>query len=758
MANKNLSATITIGGAVAGSLMSAFGNVKGQLGQVGSALRKMEGQQRLLTQSIETFGRMGKNVDGLRARYATLTTQVDRLRAAHQRLANVERAQQANLAKRAELRGQMIDAVALGATVAAPIIQAARFETAMLGVAKQVEGARDASGNLTAVYHEMGAAIQRLAREIPLATNDLADMVTAGARMGVAKDELIDFTRTAAMMADAFELPAGELADQMGKIAGLFKIPIPAIGQLADSINYLDDNAISKGGDIIAFLTRTGGVASSVKITGQEMAALGSTLLTLGERTETAGTAVNAMFSKLGAAEKGTKKFRSAMKEIGLSTTEIQKGMQVDAIGTLMKVMEAVGKLDTDKQLGVMVELVGLEHADTMAKLANNTEEFRRQLELANGEAARGSMSREFAARLQTTNAQWQIMKNRVQEIAVNFGTVLLPAINSTFSAIAPVFEAVATFARENPKVTKAIVGTAVAFTTLKLSTLAAAYAFTFMRGGALQVVGLFAKLRAGAAMASVAMPGIAMGIRAIGAAFISTGIGAIIAGIAIAGYAIYQNWDGIRAFMVGTFEGIKAGLEPVVQVFRDLWASLEPLHPAFTMIGVAIKTAWQWFTDLLGPVTYSSDELAKAGAAGYSFGQALAAGINFVTTPLQLLIQGITWINNNIGVALDKAIAFKNAASGVVGGAWDKTKSFFGFDDPAQTSTAPAAELPAPAMATARGAASSNYNDNSQTTIQVTQQPGQNARELAKEITRLQEQEKAVRRRGVMTDGVIAQ
>lgn len=782
MANKRLSATIEIGGAVASSLRSAFGNIKNQVGQVGSALRRLETEQRLLTTSIRTFGEMGKNVDGMRARYATLTTQVEKLRAAHERLGKIQQAQQANLAKRAEYRGQMFDAVALGATASAPIVMAAKFETAMLGVAKQVEGARDKSGNLTAVYHNMAKSIQQLGREIPLATNELADMVAAGARMGVAKDELIGFTRTAAMMADAFELPAGELADNMGKIAGLFKIPIPAIGELADAVNYLDDNAISKGGDIIDFLTRTGGVASSVKVTGKEMAALGSTLLTLGERTETAGTAVNAIYSKFAAADKGTKKFKAAMAEIGLSTSAVQKGMQKDATATLMKVMEAIGKLPAEKQLGVMVELVGLEHSDTMAKLANNTGEWRKQLAMANSEAAKGSMSREFQARLQTTNAQWQLMKNRTEELAVNLGSVLLPAINNTFGAISPFVTAISDFAREHPKVTQAIVGTTVALVSLRLATIAAGYAFTFLKGGALQAAGMLAGARGQMLLTSIAartmgssvvaggggivgmigrvVPMFVGGIRAMGLALVTNPIGAAIAGIATAGLMIYRHWDGVKAFLVGTFDGIKAATQPLQQTFAAFFESLSPLRPAIDAVGNAVKGAWDWFTKILEPVKYSQAELGKAGEAGKTFGEALGGAINIVLTPMNLLIQGLTWVANNIGGIADKAVAFKDKIGGGIGDAWKSTKAFFTGEDEAQPAGAGAPgapSLPTPAMATAKGQAGS-YTDNSQNSIQIVQQPGENNRDLARRITEEQERQRAIKKRSAMTDGAPSQ
>lgn len=760
MANKRLNATIQIGGAVASSLRAAFGDIKGQVGQVGAALRRLETEQRLLTTSIRTFGEMGKNVDGLRTRYATLTAQVDKLRVAHERLRSVEAAQQANAQRRADLRGQMFDAVALGATAATPIVKAAQFENAMLGVAKQVEGARDESGQLTQVYYDMGKAIQQMAREMPMATNELAEMVTAGSRMGVAKDQILDFTRTAAMMAEAFELPAGELADNMGKIAGLYKIPIPAIGELADAINYLDDNAISKGGDIIDFMQRVGGVAGSVAVTSKDMAALGSTLLTLGERSETASTAVNAIIQKFAAAESGTKKFKEAMAGLGLNTKQIQVGMQKDALGTLEKVLAAVAKMPKDEQIGYLTELVGLEHSDTFAKLAGNMDEFRKQMKLANSEAAKGSMSKEFQARLQTTNAQWQIMKNRVEEVAVNFGMVLLPAVNGVFGALAPVVTVMAEFAREHPAVTKAVVGTAVALATLRVSTLAAAYAFTFLKGGALQLASVFARMQAGMVMASLQMPKVAAGIRAIGMAFVSTGVGALVVGLAVAGTLIYKHWDGVQAFMTGILDGLRSGLQPVVDTFANFWQALQPISPLFDKIGGAVQTAWQWFTSLLGPVQYTQDELGKAGAAGKSFGEALAAGINFVLTPLQMLIQGLTWVANNIGGIADKAVQFKNAVGNGIGGAWQATKEFFGADGDkpaAATAGASSPALPQPAMATGKGQAGS-YTDNSQNSIKIVQQPGENNRDLARRVIEEQERQRAIRQRSAMTDGASAQ
>lgn len=486
--------------------------------------------------------------------------------------------------RQAAMGSALKSAAALGATVLATrslVTAGADFETAMLGVAKQVEGARDSGGKLTTVYHDMYREIQRLGREIPIPTAKIAEMVAAGARMGVARDDLLGFTRTSAMMADAFGMDAAELADSMGKIAGLFKIPIKNISGLADAVNYLDDNAISKGGDIIDFLTRTGGVAASVKVTGQEMAALGSTLLTLGERAETASTATNALFQKMAAASSGTKKAQEALETLGLAPKAVQKGMQQNAIGTLLTIMDRVGKLKAEDRVGVLTDLVGLEHSDTLAKLAANTGEFRRQLEMANGEAAKGSMSREFAARLQTTNAQMEIWNNRINEVAVNLGSALLPAVNSVMSALNPLIEGMGNLARENPRVTAAVVGTALA-----LGTLATAIAAVKVAVFTAQMFALGSTI--GTVVAWV--PKIIGAMRVLTIFMMTNPIGLILVAIGSALAAIVYYWDDIKKAAEPVIKWLSESLKDLGAIFDRIEQKIGSLtdNKLFNGIGAA--------------------------------------------------------------------------------------------------------------------------------------------------------------------------
>lgn len=584
---------IEIGASFAGSFKTVFGQANSELGKVGNEIKKLEQRQKELNAVIAEQQKLGAKGSPLKAMYSTqeidqITGKITRLRQEQERLMAAQSGMNRGKNMMANA-GMALGAVtAAAATAGLPIVQAAAFEKAMLGVAKQVEGARDESGKLTNVYYDMAQQVKQLGREIPLATNSLAEMVAAGARMGVAKDELVDFTRTAATMAFAFDLPAAELAEKMGKISGLYKIPIPAISSLADTINYLDDNAISKGGDIVDYLTRVGGVAGAVKITGQEMAALGSTLLTLGERAETASTATNAMIQKFAAADKGTKKFKQAMHEIGLSTQEVQKGMQVDAQGTLLKVLDAVANLPEDQRLGVMVELVGLEHSDTMAKLVGNVGEYRKQIALANSEQAKGSMGREFAAQLETTNAQWEIAKNRITEVSVNIGSVLLPAVNMALNGFGEFTSSIADFVREN----EWLIG--------NLATVA------------VTIGGLFAAGK----LAALGIGAITWAFNALKLAMATNPVGLVMLGLVTAGVLLWKNWDAIKTGMVNiwnvirdaaiaAFDAIKSSVGAVIDwlAAKTAWIfeTVDKIRAAAGSVGDGIGSAWSGAKSLVG-------------------------------------------------------------------------------------------------------------------------------------------------------------
>ena len=112
---------------------------------------------------------------------------------------------------------------------------------------------------------------------------------------------------------------------------------------------------------------------------------------------------------------------------------------------------------------------------------------------------------------------------------------------------------------------------------------------------------------------------------------FLLSPIGLLGTAFVTAGVLIYRNWEKVKAFFAGFLEGLRTGLQPVIDKFKPLvdW----------------IESAFNWFMKLLSPVQSTKEDLDAAASAGKKFGEWLAAGIDLVTKPLQWLMDSIQWV-----------------------------------------------------------------------------------------------------------------
>ena len=578
---------------------------------------------------------------------------------------------------------------------ASPMGAFIQHEDAMLGIARQVPGARDEQGKLTAVYAATEEQVRALSHRIPVATTAIAEMFTAAARMEVPTDKLSDFVLMASEMATAFDAVPDEITDTMGKVAGNFKIPLTEIRGLADSINYLDDNAKSKGADIIDFLNRTSGVVSTVAMSAQDAAALGSTLLSLGERAETASTATNSIMQRFAAATKGTKKFQSAMAELGLSSEAVQTGMSKDATGTLTTVLDAIGKLPASQRIGVMVELVGMEHSDTLAKLVDKPEELRRQLGLANGEGAKGSMAREASARNSTTSAQLIMQQNRTFNALAVAGKTLKAPLLELLQVVNPLLERFTAWMQANPALVGGILKATIVLGALMtvagailipLGLLLAKAAllrfvvarlgmsfglFSALSRGASASMGLLSRaatwLAAGWRMALPYVFALGRGLMVMGRFLMATPLGAALTLLTIAATMWYTRWNEIKGGAIALWTDLvalkdrffQAGADLIGGLANGVTSRLAALRD--TVVGVASSVAG-WFKEKLGINSPSrvfmeyGGWISEGAAIGMQKGQHLAAAAAVglaATTAAPMAMAGGSALARPAGVAM---------------------------------------------------------------------------------------------------------
>ncbi|MFW5366411.1 phage tail tape measure protein [Escherichia coli] len=596
---------------------------------------------------------------------------------------------------RDRIAGTGATTAAAGAAMGAPVVAAVRsyasMEDAMKGVAKQVNGLRDDNGNRTKQFYEMQDAIKAASEQLPMENGaiDYAALVEGGARMGVTnqddpfedqKRDLLAFASTAAKAATAFELPADELAEGLGKIAQLYKVPTRNIEQLGDALNYLDDNAMSKGGDIINVLQRMGGVADRLDF--RKAAALGSTFLSLGAAPEIAASASNAMVRELSIATMQSKRFFEGMDLLKLNPAEIEKQMTTDAMGTIQRVLEKVNKLPQDKRLSAMTMIFGKEFGDDAAKLANNLPELQRQLKLTAGADANGSMQKESDINKDSLSAQWLLVKTGAQNAFSSLGETLRQPLMDIMSMVKGVTGALRRWVEQNPVLAGTLmkVAAATAAITVGLGTLAVAVAAVL---GPIAVIRFALSMLAVKALPSAAAAATRTGgvlrllvsgpLAVLRVALFSVGgllgallspIGLVVAALAGVAMVVWKYWQPISAFLGGVVEGFKVAAAPILSAFT-------PLMPIFQWVGDKVRELWGWFTDLLTPVKSTAAELQSAASMGRLFGEMLAEGLNMALHPLESLKSGVVWLLDKLGLVNKEAASARlpNQTPATVGG-----------------------------------------------------------------------------------------
>lgn len=560
-----------------------------------AALAKSAYQQNRtsLSELSTTLKQAGVDTKQLTKEQSALGKALDTLRSRQTALAAIESKKQANLANRASYRAQMMDVVALGTSLYGLIKPAVAFESAMADVKKVVDF--DSPEELK----QMESDIKKLSETIPLSLEGLTQIVAAGGQLGVAKSELTAFAETAAQMSVAFDITADEAGQSMAKLSNVLQMPISEMSKVGDVINHLSNNIAATAPEITEVNLRAGAMAKTFGLSYNEVSALAGTFVSMGKSPEIAGTAINMMASRLKLIPVSSGAAREAFDQLGISMAEytemIESGRGKDA---LLAVLDALTKIQGVKRSQIMVDMFGENANRHINSLVESLDTLKANFELvANETEYAGSMQREFAARSATTENNLQLLKNQMAVLATNVGATLLPAINSVVGIFGQAASSLAEFAEKHPTLIKYI-GLAVAgMTSFKLASFALGYGFTFLKGGALAIVGVFSKVKTIFSVAKIALGAVIPVIKAVGTAFLTNPVGLIITGIAVGAALIIKYWKPISAFFKRLFE-------PVIQVFKQVWNWITGLWEKAKDIFNGVKDwlkdswvgkAWNW-------------------------------------------------------------------------------------------------------------------------------------------------------------------
>ncbi|EAL1785318.1 phage tail tape measure protein [Campylobacter jejuni] len=526
---------------------------------------------------------------------------------------------------KAQRKGLQDEFLSLGNVIRGGIIgkglgEAISFESAMADVRKVVNF--DEGDDIK----KMSADILKMSQTLPVTANELAAIAAAGGQIGLGSKDVREFTNLVTKMKVAFDMSAEDVGDSVAKIKNILGISLKDMEDLGDSINNLSDNSASKAREIIDVMKRTAAAGKQIGFTKEQIAALSSSFISLGKGPEVAGTAINSLYRVLATADNMGTKTESAFAKLGISGAFLKQASFDDPQKALDMFLQRISKLDQKEQMGVLVDIFGREFADDMATLVGGLDTYKEALKNAGDEAKKGSLQREFDTRAATTENSIILMKNAFNSLAVNLGSVFLPAISWVSAGISYLVNSITYITGLVPGLNGVLGGLIATFLLAKPAVLAYAIAKNYLKDCTILLKSALIKTRIhllafrnSCILSNITLKAktvtttiyttslkalsfvlgglnkvfkaVAIGIRVLSVAMMSNPIGLILRGIAIVAGLIIANWDKVKSWFKSFIEWLKPVWEPIYNVIKAVFDKCALVFTSFKDIIMSVAS-----------------------------------------------------------------------------------------------------------------------------------------------------------------------
>lgn len=516
-------------------MKSEFEKAKNVAGRAKAAYEKKQESLRQIRLEMKAAGQSTRN---LAAQQTKLGASVDRLKSKYNALDQALKRGDGIKARRAALRGQILDMVALGAAMCAPLKAAIDFESEMADVRKVVDFKDQAGESMAKLSNIFDIPITEMG-QLGDALNHLSDNTAAKA------SEIVQVITRAGAQARDFGLSAEQTAALGDTFVALGKKPevaATAMNALLLKLNTADKQSAKFQSGLSALGIEAQGLKDAIRDDAQ--GALLSFLQTVSqvEKQERAG-----ILSDLFGLEYAD--------DISLLAGQVQ---------TYQKTLDLLG--DSKK------------HNSMQREFANRSNTTKNSLQLLSNQIT------EIGMNIGTTllpplnflvNNVLRPMSGMVADLAERFLLLTSVIFGATFALIGIKIAAIGlgyawTFVLGG--VGALVVGfrglqSALALASLRMGAFNISAAITAVRLKALAFGGMIKAFAASLiGLASRAIPVVIGGMRALTVAIMTNPIGLIVVGIALAAGLLITNWDKVKTFFSGIWDSVK----PVWEAFAD--------------------------------------------------------------------------------------------------------------------------------------------------------------------------------------------
>lgn len=335
------------------------------------------------------------------------------------------------------------------------------FESAMAGVAKTTDLS---TGELA----ELGKDIKELSTNMPVAAAEIASIVESAGQLGIAKDNLLDFSTVMANLGVATNLSATEAASALAKFANITGMSASDYERLGSTIVGLGNNFATTESDIVSMATKLAATGSVVGLTESEILAMATALSSVGIEAEAGGSAMAKLLKKFETmVATSSPALEGFAKVAGMTAKEFADAWGKSPVKAIARFVDGLGDLEKSggNATATMAEL-GLTEvrlSNAVLSLAKSDSILTDALELSTAAWDDNvALTREAETRYGTTESKFAMLENSINNLRIAIGDALTPALGELAGEGGVALDSITRFIEQNPAIVQALSALAV--------------------------------------------------------------------------------------------------------------------------------------------------------------------------------------------------------------------------------------------------------------------------------------------------------
>jgi TP901 family phage tail tape measure protein len=358
------------------------------------------------------------------------------------------------------------------------------FEANMASVKRTVGGDDN-------FIHALGEDFKEMSTQIPITTGTLTEIATTAGQLGIAQENVKEFTTVMAMLDTTTDLTAEDAATMLAQFSNI--TGAKDYMRLGSTIADLGDSTATTASKIVEMSQGMAAAGNIAGLKATDILGIAAAVGSLGIESQAGSTAMATLIQNIYKAVETGDGLEGFAQVAGMSASEFRKAWGTDAAGALASFISGLNDTSRNgKSAIVILDELGITNVrQTKAILGLASAEGLLQGTIAQANSAwnaNTALQAKADIMYGTTTAKLTMMQNSFANLKIAVGDAFLPVLQDVYPAITNLTKGLTEFIAQNPALVRGVAaaiavfgGIAAAITTYVAAAKVAAVASTLL-------------------------------------------------------------------------------------------------------------------------------------------------------------------------------------------------------------------------------------------------------------------------------------